>query len=222
MNSSQEVIKLIKQLRESKKLSVEELAKRVGIAKSTLSRYENEQRTFPINDVGKYANALGTSVEYLLGIEEKPTKKVHSIAMQDYPYLPVSISAGMPIEVNPVEANDIETISIPDNVMGKWAGSDDIFLMRINGDSMNNIIPHDSLIAVKKVELSQLKDGDIVVYSDGVSYAVKHFYNDTMNKKLIFRPDSKDKNFTDYIVPYSEASNVIIHGKVVIYVVEMD
>lgn len=221
MNSSKEIIKLIKQLRERKKLSVEELAKRVGIAKSTLSRYENEQRKFPINDVGKYANALGVSVEYLLGIEEKPSEK-NSIAIQTYPYLPVSISAGIPIEVDPIEADGIETISIPDAVMGKWAGSKDIFIMRVNGDSMNKIMPHNSLIAVKKTELGNLKDGDIVVYSDGASYAVKHFYNDKTNQKLIFRPASTDASFTDYIVSYDNAENVKIHGKVVMYVVEMD
>lgn len=49
-------------------MSIEELANRVGIAKSTQSRYENEQRDFPINDIGLYANALNTTIEYLLGI----------------------------------------------------------------------------------------------------------------------------------------------------------
>ncbi|MDI5788751.1 S24 family peptidase [Bacillus licheniformis] len=47
--------------------------------------------------------------------------------------------------------------------------------MRINGDSMNRIMPHDSLIAVRPVPLSNLRDGDIVVYSDGGDYAVKRF-----------------------------------------------
>lgn len=69
MRSSKEVIGLIKKLREEKKMSLDELAKRVGVAKSTLSRYESGQRDFPINDIGTYADALGTTIEYLLGIE---------------------------------------------------------------------------------------------------------------------------------------------------------
>jgi len=69
MRSSKEIIDLIKNLREQKKLSVEELARRVGVAKSTLSRYENGQRPFPINDVGSYASALGTTIGHLLGID---------------------------------------------------------------------------------------------------------------------------------------------------------
>lgn len=72
MHTSNDVIKLVKQLREKKKMTVDELAKKVGVAKSTQSRYENGQRDFPINDIGKYAEALDTSVEYLLGIEKKP------------------------------------------------------------------------------------------------------------------------------------------------------
>lgn len=71
MRSSKEVIRIIKSLREKKELSIEELAKRVGVAKSTLSRYESEQRDFPINDVGLYANALNTTVEHLLGLESQ-------------------------------------------------------------------------------------------------------------------------------------------------------
>lgn len=69
MRSSNEIIKIIKNLRENKKMSLEELSKRVGIAKSTLSRYENGQRDFPINDIGKYAMVLEVSVEHLLGID---------------------------------------------------------------------------------------------------------------------------------------------------------
>lgn len=70
MRSSKEIINLIKKLRESKGWSLEELARRVGVAKSTLSRYESGQREFPINDLGQYADVLGTTVEYLLGIEK--------------------------------------------------------------------------------------------------------------------------------------------------------
>lgn len=70
MRTSKEIIGLIKKLRESKGWSLEELVRRVGVAKSTLSRYESGQREFPINDLGQYADVLGTTVEYLLGIEE--------------------------------------------------------------------------------------------------------------------------------------------------------
>lgn len=70
MRSSKEVINEIKKLREARGWSLDELSRRVGVAKSTLSRYESGQREFPINDIGKYANVFGVSVENLLGIKK--------------------------------------------------------------------------------------------------------------------------------------------------------
>jgi len=75
MRSSKEVINEIKKLREARGWSLDELSRRVGIAKSTLSRYESGQREFPINDIGKYADVFGVSVESLLGIK-KPTTTI--------------------------------------------------------------------------------------------------------------------------------------------------
>ena len=76
MRSSKEVIGLIKKLREQKGWSLDELARRVGVAKSTLSRYESGQREFPINDIGIYADVLGTTIEYLLGIEKEKHREL--------------------------------------------------------------------------------------------------------------------------------------------------
>lgn len=70
MRSSKEVISEIKRLRELRGWSLDELSQRVGVAKSTLSRYESGQREFPINDIGKYADIFGESVESLLGIKK--------------------------------------------------------------------------------------------------------------------------------------------------------
>ena len=103
--------------------------------------------------------------------------------------------------------------------MGKWAGQDDIFIMKVNGESMNNVMPHGSLIAVKPIEAHQIKDGDIVVYSDGGDYSVKRFYRD--ENRLIFRPDSSDPSFYDYVTDINN-DELIIHGKVVVYIVELD
>lgn len=221
MNSSKEVIGLIKKLRERREMSAEELAHRVGVAKSTQSRYENEKRTFPINEVGKYADALGTSIEYLLGIKGGMTKAKNSMGLiTNYPFYPVSIAAGLPTSVEFMSVNDVETIEVPDTVMGKWAGAN-VFITKVNGESMNRVIPDQSIIAVHPVELSTLKDNDIVVFSDNHEYSVKRFYDDKENKRVVFRPDSKDNRFIDYSLTYSETDNLVIHGKVVVYVVEL-
>lgn len=73
MRTNDEIIDLIKALCEEKNISLSELARRVGQAKSGVSRYFNKTRTFPLNRANAYASALGVTPEYLLGV--KPVKK---------------------------------------------------------------------------------------------------------------------------------------------------
>ena len=217
MNSSKEVMEMILELAKEKKISMSQLAEKVGVAKSSLSRYKNGEREFPINDIGKYASVLNVSVEYLLGLNSEEKQKESR-----YNYYPVSISAGLPINVDGITNDDVEQISIPDSVMKNHAGSKDVFFMKTNGESMNNVIPHDSLIAVKHTDISNLSDGDIVVYSCDHEYAVKRFYNDKANKRFIFKPDSTDLSFIDNVVTYEESKNLKLYGKVVLYIVNLD
>ena len=69
MRSNSEIIDIIIEEKNKQQLSLSELARRVGVAKSALSRYLNKTRQFPLNKVQTFANVLGLSSEYLLGVE---------------------------------------------------------------------------------------------------------------------------------------------------------
>ncbi|MCL2559265.1 MAG: helix-turn-helix domain-containing protein [Turicibacter sp.] len=69
MRTNDEMIDLLAKLKEEKGLSLSELARRVGHAKSGLSRYFNKTREFPLNKVDVFAKALGVTPEYLLGFD---------------------------------------------------------------------------------------------------------------------------------------------------------
>lgn len=56
---------LIGEMRTKKKVSIRELSKRTGIARSALSRYENNQRLPRMDIIEKIAAALGTHIEEL-------------------------------------------------------------------------------------------------------------------------------------------------------------
>lgn len=71
MRTSEQIGKYIKQIRQQKNMSVTDLAKKVEINKSTLSRYENGSRKIPMEDIAKFANALGVTPESVL-IEQQP------------------------------------------------------------------------------------------------------------------------------------------------------
>ncbi|EMF0448154.1 helix-turn-helix transcriptional regulator [Enterococcus hirae] len=70
MRSNEEIVEIVDSLRTEQGLSVSELARRVNMSKSALSRYFNKIREFPLSRVEDFARALGVSSEYILGFEE--------------------------------------------------------------------------------------------------------------------------------------------------------
>lgn len=67
MRTNDEIITIIKTTLKEQNMSLSELARRVGMAKSAVSRYLNLTREFPLNRAEDFANALHISTEYLLG-----------------------------------------------------------------------------------------------------------------------------------------------------------
>lgn len=51
-------------------MSISELSRRVGMAKSAISRYLNLTREFSFNRVEEFTKALNIKIEYLLGFQE--------------------------------------------------------------------------------------------------------------------------------------------------------
>lgn len=66
----------LKIARERKNISQKELAEIIGVAKSTYSLYESGNREPNVQTIKRIADALNTSADELLGINEQP----HTIA----------------------------------------------------------------------------------------------------------------------------------------------
>ena len=60
----------LKKLRQSKKMSQEELGKRIGVSKGTIYRYECNTQAISLETATKLAITLGTSLDHLAGIDE--------------------------------------------------------------------------------------------------------------------------------------------------------
>lgn len=71
MRNNDEIISVISKLMDKQNLSTSELARRTDMAKSTVSRYLNKSREFPLNRADDFARVLKVTPEYLLGLEEK-------------------------------------------------------------------------------------------------------------------------------------------------------
>lgn len=71
MRTNEEIIYLIQEEAKKKGMSMSELARRVGIAKSTMSRYFNKTREFPLNKADDFARIFNITPEFLLGIQKE-------------------------------------------------------------------------------------------------------------------------------------------------------
>lgn len=81
MRNNDEIISVISKLMDKQNLSTSELARRTDMAKSTVSRYLNKSREFPLNRADDFARVLKVTPEYLLGLEErKQTNSFETIA----------------------------------------------------------------------------------------------------------------------------------------------
>lgn len=176
MNSNDEIIDILIQACFENDISQNELARRVGMAKSAISRYFNRTREFPLNRADQFAKALGLETEYLLGvslpeetIEErplpenlKPITKVNRIPIVG------SIAAGKPI----LAEEDIESYLI----LNQEYKAD--FALKIMGDSMIDVGINDGDLALI-IKDRPVTNGDIyAVLVDGEATLKKVYKND--------------------------------------------
>lgn len=206
----------IKSLREKNGMTQDFLADQLNTSRQSISRYEAGERKANQDILFELAEIFGVTInDFFPEVNSNKNGNDLSQPTQEYYYYPHSISAGFPVMSDGVMLFD--KVSLPDIVMGKYAGEKNILIMKINGESMNRVIPNESLIGIKSTSLYDLIDGDIVVYSHQQEYSVKQFYR--RNNDVIFKPLSEDPTFTDYVVKQNDPE-LVIHGKVVIYIVE--
>ena len=208
------ISKRIKQLRKQNKWTQQDLANRLHVGKTTVSNYETGHSDPNIDMINQLSKVFEVSIGNLM---DEPNDTVEmlgqAVTMNKYPYIDDYVSAGSPVNIEGMK--DVPNIYVPDELLGSYAGSKRLFFLKVNGESMNKIIPNGSTIGVISYDsINDLKNGDIVVYSTKEGgYAVKYFYK--KEDKLIFRPSSTLDCYYDLV--FSIEDNIQIIGKVVIY-----
>lgn len=196
-------------------MSVKAFARKADIPYTTLlAMIQNGIDKSSVGNVIKVSKALGVDVE-TLSAEIAVTPD--TIPSSQYSVVPAGIAAGALEEIDCM--TDLPQTSVPDMMMGRWAGNRRVVLMHVNGTSMDRVIPDRSVIAVLTgTEPEDIRNGDIVVATDGGrTYTVKRFYDDKDNHRLILQPDSNNPSFLPIVFPYDRADELKIIGKVVIY-----
>lgn len=162
----------LKLLRKERKLTLKELAEKMGIAESTLSLYENGKRKPDFDTLSKFAEYFNVSVDFLLG--RSVTRNIphyENLYSLDTPIkLPVygDISAGQPIC----------TAQSPSD---EWVYEDGVygdgnhFALRVAGKSMEPEIKDGSLAIIRSQDYAE--KGQIVACCvDGDSATLKRYF----------------------------------------------
>lgn len=149
MKTNREVVELVKKLTEEQNMSMSELSRRVGIAKSAISRYFNGTRELPLNKIGDFASVLHTTPDYLLGIDYEPPKPQGL-------KIPVlgTVAAGIPISA-------VEDILDYEEVPQSWENQGEFFALKIKGDSMEPRMESGDVVIVK--QQPDANSGDTVI-----------------------------------------------------------
>lgn len=199
MRDSIDIGKVVKRTRERMNLKQNEFAEKLGIHKSTLSKYESGKRKIPLEDIGKMADVLNISPEELL-------LETHSIIPISSAPVPVlsHVSAGEPLYA---EENIVEYAQIPSSLYKEGA---DQFYLKISGDSMDKEFKEGDLVLVEKD--SFIENGQIgVVMINGYNATVKRVRYD--QDKIILYPESNNPEHLPQI--YHNGDDVTLVGKVI-------
>ena len=141
------VNEIIKKRRKELGLTLKQVAEKLGVSESLISRYEsNDVKNMGIDKIIPLAKVLDTTPAFLMGWETKKEKENINIdtVTTDYMMIPLysSISAGY-------GASDVDFIEmIP--VFNLKKNGTEYFAVKVAGDSMEPKIPNGSTIIIKK------------------------------------------------------------------------
>ena len=228
MRTNSEIVDIIIDLCNQRGWSLSEFARKLDLPKSSISRYFNKSRQLPINKINLFADTLGVSSEYLLGIkisnndlldiynklDSKRQSKVYEFASHQldeqngiqeekvvYLVRGRQSAAGSMIHVDDVDA---EMGVLPSSIVPNGANE----LVRITGDSMEPLIKKGSEVYLRYQPT--VEDGEVAIVrveDDGVT--CKYLYRD--GKNVILK--SENPKYEDMIV---DAEKVSVIGKVLL------
>lgn len=228
MRTNSEIVDIIIDLCNQKGWSLSEFARQLDLPKSSISRYFNKSRQLPINKINIFADTLGVSSEYLLGIkisnndlldiynklDSKRQSKVYDFASRQlgeqngiqeekvvYLVRGRQSAAGSMIHADDVDA---EMGVLPSSIVPNGANE----LVRITGDSMEPLIKKGSEVYLRYQPT--VEDGEVaIVRVEDEGVTCKYLYRD--GKNVILK--SENPKYEDLIV---DAEKVSVIGKVLL------
>ena len=232
MRTNKEIVNILKEEKDKQGLSISELARRVNMAKSAVSRYFNYTREFPLNRADDFARVLNITPEYLLGVNEN--KKDNSTTKQILDNVFYKLETNRQDKVVSYAQSELEEQNKENlvqlfsyNVQEKLSAGtgygyfddgnydtvyyneqyDYDFASWVFGDSMLPDYPNGDVALIKACPFEY--DGCVYAVDwDGQSY-IKKVYKEEKGLRLV----STNEKYSDKFAPFTEEPRII--GKVV-------
>ena len=214
----------IKILREEFGMTQQELADKLGGAKSTIAMYEKGDRKPSLEVLMKLSDIFNCTIDYLMGLtnirtaingikvdnlnddEKRHIYNIYENMKKQFYMCPVygRISAGIP---NWAEECIEGRIPI-DPVLFNIVNPEEHFFLRVNGESMNKLISNGAYALIHKQDI--VEDGEIaVVLVNGDEATLKRFSK--QGDIVVLEPMSNDESFKTQI--YDKNTPIKILGK---------
>lgn len=203
----------LKTLRKQKDVNQSEVARFIGISQNTYSYWENGKVKIDNESLQKLADYFGTTIDYLLGRDEKEstaTAQEHQITTSAN-YMPIDdlelypipllgeVVAGIPIEAQQ---------NLEGYIYISFRPKEEYFALRVHGDSMKDAgIVDKSIVVCHKQETAE--NGEIVVAMLNGEETVKRYKIHGNN--IFLMPANND--FMP--IPVTPSDEFTILGKVV-------
>lgn len=212
--SEQDMAKRIKDLRTSQGMTLEQVAEKVGVGKSTVRKWETGLIANMRRDkIAALADALNTSPMYLMGwsdeINPAPAldlskfDNIYPVKLKKFPLLG-EIACGKPIFAN----EDRESYVL--------AGSDihADFCLRAKGDSMVNArILDGDIVFIRKQDM--VDNGEIAAVAIGDDVTLKRVFYHPEQDLLILK--AENSKYQDMIYSQNQLDQVYILGKAIAF-----
>lgn len=201
----------IKERRRIMGLKAEQVADAVGVSRATLYRYESsENDKIPSNILENLAKVLGTTREYLMGLDEAKDKWVRDnmIPLSQITYLPIigvvrAGAGGITFEEN-LGTEFVETSLL------KGHSNNEFFWSKVKGDSMEPRLFENDLILVRKQSSVDSGTYAVVLVDDEEGVVKKVCYDDNSITLI-----SQNENYPPRRFEGKEVLRVRIVGQVI-------
>lgn len=203
------IAKNIKRYRIKAKLTQAELGMLLNKGESTISMWESGAREPKMNTLEKIAQTLKINVTDLIGspltpLVSHPQSESNSIPIYGF------TAAGTPIEALETIQGHIE---VPQALIQKY-GVDNLAALKVDGDSMNKIIPDGAIAVVAKNQI--INNGEVaVVYYDGYNATLKTVYQTAEN--ILLEPASFNPENQPLIINNKNNKNISFFGKLIFW-----